>query len=322
MTDPSHTILVTGAAGFVGRALCRRLVSQGRQVVGTFRTASAAPEPGVTQQVTGDLSGLTDWSGMLAKVDVVVHCAARVHVMDDTADDPLKAFRAVNVVATRRLAEQAAAAGVKRLVFLSSIKVNGEETPAGRPFTSQDLPRPIDPYGISKLEAEQALREVAAETGLEVVIIRPVLVYGAGVKANFRAMMKLLLRGLPLPLGSVDNRRSLVALDNLIDLIIRCLDHPAASGETFLVSDGEDLSTTELLERMALAMETKALLFPVPAGLLVFGARALGKSAIAQRLCGSLQVDITHTTETLGWRPPVSVDEGLRRVATEFRESE
>lgn len=312
-------VLVTGAAGFVGSALVRRLTDEGREVVATYRSAPAAPVSGAMQLVTGELTQQTDWTAALQGVDVIVHCAARAHVLNDTALDPLAVFRAANVDVSRRLALQAAEAGVRRFIYLSSVKANGEETATGQPFNSQDEPHPVDPYGLSKLEAERALLGVAEKTGIELVIIRPVLVYGPGVKANFRTMMKWLSRGWPLPLGSVRNRRSLMALDNLVDLIICCLAHPAAAGEVFMASDGEDLSSTDLLRRLGMALNCRAILLPVPVSLLAVAARALGREAIAQRLCGSLQVDLRHTCETLDWCPPLSVDEGLRRAAAEFR---
>ena len=234
--------------------------------------------------------------------------------MHDTDGDPLAAYRVVNTEGTINLARQAAAAGVRRFVFISSVKVNGEETSPGQPFTEEDEPAPLDPYGISKLEAEQGLRDLATATGMEVVIIRPPLVYGPGVKANFLTMMRWLNKGVPLPFGALDNRRSLVALDNLVDFIITCIDHPAAAKQTFLVADGEDLSTTELLRRVGRAMGKPVRLIPVPMGLLQAGARLLGKQEMARRLCGSLQVDITKARTLLGWKPPVAVDEGLRRA--------
>lgn len=236
--------------------------------------------------------------------------------MNDTSSDPLAEFRRVNVEGTANLARQAAAAGVRRFVFLSSIKVNGEFTVAGQSFTAADVPAPQDAYGISKHEAEQSLRQIAEETGMEVVIIRSPLVYGPGVKANFAAMMRWLARGLPLPLSAVtQNRRSLVALDNLVDLIVTCLDHPAAANQTFLASDGEDLSTADLLRRMGGAMGRAARLFYVPTVCLKLAAYLVNKPGIYQRLCGSLQLDITKTRQVLGWVPPVSVNEGLRRAA-------
>ncbi len=268
----------------------------------------------------GGLSAETDWTVVLRSVDQVVHLAARVHVINDKSMDPLAEFRQVNVEGTANLARQAAAAGVRRFVYLSSIKVNGEFTQEGHPFTADDTPAPEDPYGVSKHEAEQALRQIAADTTMEVVIIRPPLVYGPGVKANFESMMRWLSRGVPLPLAVVTkNRRSLVALDNLVDLSMTCLSHPAAANQTFLVSDGEDLSTAGLLRRMGAALGHPARLFYVPPLMLKIGAHAVKKTGIYQRLCGSLQLDITKTRRLLDWIPPVSVDEGLRRAAEGFR---
>ncbi len=268
----------------------------------------------------GDLSPATDWTEALRSVDRVVHLAARVHVMTDKSFDPLAEFCRVNVEGTANLARQAAAAGVRRFIYLSSIKVNGEFTEVGRPFTADDAPAPEDPYGVSKYEGEQALRQIAAETGMDVVIIRPPLVYGPGVKANFESMMRWLSRGVPLPLAAVtQNRRSLVALDNLVDLIMTCLCHPAAAHQTFLVSDDEDLSTAGLLRRMGAALDHPARLFYVPPSMLKLGAQAVNQPGIYQRLCGSLQLDITKTRRLLDWTPPVSVDEGLRRAAKGFR---
>jgi UDP-glucose 4-epimerase len=278
------------------------------------------PQPlaGVDYLPIAGLAADTDWSRALAGVDTIVHAAARVHVMRDRSADPLAEFRRVNVAGTLALARQAATAGVRRLVFVSSIKVNGEETPRDRPFTATDRPEPGDPYGVSKLEAEQALSALANATGLELVIVRPPLVYGPGVKANFFAMMKWLRRGVPLPFGAIHNRRSLIGIDNLVDLLLRCVAHPAAAGRTLLVSDGEDLSTTELLRRLGFALGTPARLIPIPSGALDFTARALGGAALARRLCGSLCVDIAATRQALDWSPPVTLDEGLRRAAEAF----
>lgn len=283
------------------------------------RSSNARPDG--TEGVTiGGLASDTDWSEALKNVEQVVHLAARVHVMDDKSSDPLAEFRRVNVEGTVALARQAATSGVRRFVFLSSVKVNGEFTEAGHPFSADDAPAPEDSYGVSKYEAEQLLRQIAAETGLEVVIIRPPLVYGPGVKANFESMMRWLARGVPLPLAAVTcNHRSLVALDNLVDLIVTCLNHPAAANQTFLVSDGEDLSTAELLKRMGAAMGKPVRLFYLPPTLLKLGASVLKRPGIYQRLCGSLQLDIAKTRQLLGWIPPVSVDEGLRRAAEGFR---
>lgn len=311
-------ILVTGATGFVGRALCAALIKGGPIRIVVRNAAGESPADGV-DVVRGELSATADWSAAMAGVVAVVHCAARVHVMNDDAVDPLAEFRRINVEGSLQLARQAAAAGVPRFVFLSSIKVNGEQTDPGRPFTADQAPGPLDPYGISKMEAEAALRALARETGMAVVIIRPPLVYGPAVKGNFLAMMRALWRGIPLPLGAVTaNRRSLVALDNLVDLIVTCIDHPAAANQTFLVSDAEDLSTAALLRRMGQQLGRPARLLPVPVGVLRLAATLLGRPGIAQRLCGSLEVDIDKTRHLLGWSPPLSVDEGLRRTAAHW----
>lgn len=308
-------VLVTGATGFVGHALFVSLVGS-RTLRGVVRKhgENALLEGG--QFVTGNLSADFDWSDALIDVSVIVHCAARVHVMNEESSDPLAEFRRVNVDGTLSLARQAAERGVRRFVFVSSIKVNGDHSQPGHPFTADQTPAPGDPYGISKWEAEAELRALSHETGMEVVIIRPPLVYGPGVRANFLAMMRWLQRGVPLPLGGVtETRRSLVFLDNLTDLIVTCIDHPAAANQTFLVSDDEDLSTAALLRRMADVLGRPARLISVPVGLIVLGAKLIGRPGIAQRLCGSLQVDIGKTKALLDWSPPFSVGEGLRRTA-------
>ncbi|MGF6129822.1 nucleoside-diphosphate-sugar epimerase [Pseudomonas frederiksbergensis] len=315
-------VLLTGATGFVGRAVLGRLAaSDDLQAVAAIR-GHALPDcpPHVSTVQVAGLEAGTDWSQALNQADVVIHSAARVHVMNDTEADPLEAFRKVNVEGTLSLARQAAGLGVRRFIFISSIKVNGEGTPLNEPFVADATPAPADPYGISKMEAEQGLREIAGESGMEVVIIRPVLVYGPGVRANFLNMMRWLDKGIPLPFGAIHNRRSLVALDNLADLIVTCIRHPAAANQTFLVSDGEDLSTTQLLTRMAQALGKPARLLPVPSVLLERGALLLGKRALSQRLCGSLQVDIVKTRELLGWTPPVSVDEALVSAANYYKD--
>jgi len=311
-------VLVTGASGFVGSALATRLASDGCDLRLALRSPPASLPEGAEAFVHGDLAEAVDWGPALAGVDVVVHCAARVHVMSETVSDPLAEFRRCNVAATLQLARAATEAGVKRLVFVSSVKVNGEATTNGRAFAADDVPAPSDPYGISKLEAERGLFALAGETGIEVVIVRPVLVYGPGVKANFLNMMRWLSKGVPLPLGAIRNKRSLVALDNVVDLIVTCIDHPAAANQVFLVSDGEDLSTSELLQRMGRALGKPARLIPIPARVLATSARLLGKEALAQRLCGSLQVDIEKTRCLLNWLPPVSVENALSRTARYF----
>lgn len=308
-------VLVTGADGFVGNALVRLLMQRGNQTLAAVR---ANPKP--HQAMVGEINPQTDWRQALSDSDVVVHAAARVHQTRDHSSDPIVEFRRVNVEGTINLANQAVAVGVKRLVFVSSIKVNGGFTKIGLPFTADDVPAPEDPYGVSKHEAELALRQIAADTGLEVVIIRSPLIYGSGVKANFESMMRWLARGVPLPLACVtDNRRSLVALENILDLIVTCLTHPAAANQTFLVSDGEDLSTADLLKRMGFALGKPARLFCVHTSLLKLAATTVNKLDIYQRLCGSLQLDISKTRQMLGWAPPVSVDKGLQSAAQGFR---
>jgi nucleoside-diphosphate-sugar epimerase len=309
-------ILVTGATGFVGGALLMRLAADREcdgVVAAVRRKAESRPE-GVRYVQVGDLLPTADWTLALQGVDSVVHCAARVHVMQADSTDPLQDYREVNLNGTLNLAIQAAQSGVRRFVFVSSIKVNGEATQPGQPFAADDVPSPLDPYGVSKLEAEQGLREIEWQTGMEVVVVRPPLVYGPGVKANFAAMMSWVARGVPLPLGAIRNARSMVALDNLVDLLATCLNHPAAAGQTFLVSDGEDVSTTELLRRTANVMGKKVLLVPVSALVLEWGATVLGKREVAQRLCGSLQVDMTKTRQLLGWTPPLTLDQGLKQA--------
>nr|WP_287110480.1 SDR family oxidoreductase [Methylobacillus sp.] len=304
-------MLVTGATGFVGKALCNYLRQHGYYVTAVGRADNVQARVLDYQVISIDYQ--TDWSGILDNVGVVIHLAARVHVMEEQLANPLGAYRETNVDGTLNLARQAAQAGVRRFIFVSSIKVNGEQTLPGKPFVADDMPVPEDAYGISKFEAEQGLMALAKETGMEVVIIRPPLVYGPGVKGNFASMMKLVKSGIPLPLGAIHNQRSLVAIDNLVNLIVTCIDHPAAANQVFLVSDGEDLSTSDLLRRLAKAAGVSSRLIPVPAHWLEMGLNMCGKRLIAQRLLGSLQVDISKTRELLGGGPPVSVDEGLKR---------
>jgi nucleoside-diphosphate-sugar epimerase len=314
------TVLVTGASGLVGMRLCHRLMRNGQSVCAAVRSSESVAPLG-HQVVVGQINHSTDWHQALCHAKVVVHCAARVHVMHDTEADPRSAFRVVNVHGTLNLARQAAAAGVRRFVFVSSVKVNGEFTMRGSAFTETDAPNPQDAYGQSKHEAEKGLRKIAVETGMEVVIIRPPLVYGPGVKANFAALMRAVQRGWPLPLGAIRNQRSLVALDNLVDFIDTCITHPQAGNQTFLVSDGQDLSTTELVRGMAQAAGVTARLLPVPVWALQAGATLLGKGDTVQRLCSDLRVDISKARYLLGWVPPISIEEGLRRIVQDTNPS-
>ncbi|MFM0335515.1 UDP-glucose 4-epimerase family protein [Paraburkholderia fungorum] len=304
-------VLVTGASGFVGRRLCKELATMGIAFVGTGRTARDG------HIAVGDLAPDTDWRGALQNVSHVVHLAARVHVMDETEVDPSAAFRRVNVDGTINLARQAASAGVKRFVFVSSVKVNGEAT-TDKPYSESDTPAPEDPYGVSKHLAEEALWKLAGETQMEVVVVRPPLVYGPGVKANFRNLMRAVHRGIPLPIGSVRNSRSMVALDNLVDFLVAALTHANAAGNTFLISDGEDISTAALARKLAKAMHRQARLVPVPLPLLRLVGAVTGRTAAIDRVTGSLQVDITQAKAMLGWQPRISVDQGIAQTVAHF----
>ncbi len=306
----------------MGVALCGELAARGFAVRGVVRSLhSPAPASGIDHMAVGNLDVDTNWSSALAGIDCVIHCAARAHVMHETEAHALAAYRSVNVGGSRRLAEQAAAQGVRRLVYLSSIKVNGETTNGlPRPFGARnneggfDTPSPEDPYGVSKWEAEQALWAVAASTGLEVVVVRPPLVYGPGAKCNLARLLKLVRSGVPLPLGAVHNRRSLIGIDNLVDLLIQCVEHPLAAGQTLFASDGEDVSTPELLRHMAAGLGRSARLMPVPLPLLRLAGRMINKQAEVERLVGSLEIDSRQTRQLLNWTPPVSVSEGIRRM--------
>lgn len=306
----TSNILLTGSTGFLGRQLVKSLLSKpGVNLTATLRRFAEIPGAH-TVHVQG-LDADTDWSASMAGQEIVIHAAARAHVLKDELVDPLEEYRRVNVEGTLSLARQAAAFGVKRFIFISSIGVNGKVN--ARPFNEDDLPNPVELYAQSKWEAEQGLWEIHRETGMELVIIRPPLVYGPNAPGNFGSLMKWVAQGVPLPLGAVSNMRSLVAVDNLIDLIITCIDHPAAANQVFLAGDGQDLSTTELLKAVAKAMGKRSRLIPVPPSLLMCAATLFGKKEVAQKLLGSLQVDISKARNLLGWEPPISVDEGLRR---------
>lgn len=307
-------ILITGASGLVGSSIVRRALSLDMDVLGQVRQRAVEGLSACVKSIAAD----TDWRDVLPGRDCVIHCAARVHQMQDTAASPLDAFRAVNTVGTLNLARQSAEAGVKRFVFISSIKVNGELTAANEAFVPHAAGIPDDPYGLSKYEAEQGLKEIAAQTGLEVVIIRPPLVYGPGVKANFLSMMRWIRKGVPLPLGAIDNLRSLVFVENLAHLALLCSQHPQAPGHTFLVSDHQDVSTSALLRQIAHAMGQRPRLIPVPASWLKLAARVVGKGDIAQRLCGNLQLDISDTLQVLDWTPPYRFEQGIARTVEHF----
>jgi len=309
-------IVLTGASGFVGRSVHSALMAAGKP------TRALSREGGQGLMRIGSITQVTNWSSLLKDAACVIHLAARVHVLDDRVGDPLSEFRKINVDATLALASQAAEANVKRFVFVSSIKVNGEVTVGGRRFRGEDPPRPAGPYALSKLEAEQGLRELSNATGIEIVIIRPPLVYGPYAKANFANLMKWISLGIPLPFGAVtENRRSLIAVENLADLIVQCAEHPRAANELFLASDEEDLSTAELIKRLGAALGRPARLLPIPVAMLDKAAALVGKREVAQRLLGSLQVDADKVRDILGWRPPLSTTEGLIRAAGPLRDS-
>jgi len=323
-------VFVTGVTGFVGRSLSDSLMDAHCDVTALVRERILLLPKEVMQVAGGDLSA---WSvknslfnskikQVLQDIDVVIHLAARVHVMADNSNDPLSEFRVVNRDATLVLARMAADAGVKRFIFISSVKVNGEMTSRDHPFKPDDNYIPTDPYGLSKYEAEQGLLALAKETGMKVVIIRPPLIYGPNVKANFASMMKWVNKGIPLPLGAINNQRSLVALENLVGFILHCIDHPKAANEVFLISDGEDVSTTELLRKVANAFGKKSRLIPVPVWLMMIGAKMTGKGDVASRLFGSLQVDSSKARDLLSWKSVITMDEQLKKTADAYLEKE
>lgn len=309
-------LFVTGGSGFVGS----KVVAAGRALGWDCPFQSRTAHQRRDSAFVANIDANTDWKPALSHVDVVVHCAARVHQMTEfqKPEDVLESYREVNTLGTLNLARQSAKSGVKRFIFISSIKVNGEKTLTGESFKPDLTCSPKDPYGISKYEAEIGLRKIANETGMEVVIIRPPLVYGPGVKANFEAMMTLMNKGIPLPFGAINNQRSLVYIDNLVSLILTCCEHPGAVNKTFLVSDDEDVSTTRLMQQIAKSMGKPSRLIPVPQRLIELGARILGKSHLSDRLCGNLQLDITETLNTLSWKPPVSFEKGIQKTVNVY----
>jgi len=318
-------LLITGANGFVGGALCSEAILRGFTVRGAIRSIADfqldIEEKGLEKINIGDINANTDWCQALLDCDVVIHLAARVHIMSDGADDPLAEFRLVNTAGSEHLARCAAASGVKRLVYVSSIKVNGEETTGTARFFEEDKPSPQDAYGISKWEAEQALFRVATETGLEVVIVRPPLVYGAGVKGNFSQMLRVVKWGIPLPFLGVKNKRDLVYVGNLVDALIACTTHLGAAGNTYLVSDGEAVSTSDLLRGLAKAFGVPSRVFSCPSGLLKLAGALTGKSSQVERLLGSLQVDSSKIRRELGWAPPYGFQQGLEQTVGKVRGS-
>ena len=314
-------LLITGATGFLGKPLIKQLSNKFTKsnIFPVLRKNSTSFDE-FSPIVVDDINSATEWSDKLQGIDCVIHCAARVHVMNEVDEDPLEAFREVNVRGTLQLAQAAAKSGVKRFIFVSSIKVNGESTTGSLPYQSSDTPNPEDPYGISKAEAEEGLKKLAEKTGMDVVIIRPPLVYGPGVKANFAAMLKLASTGVPLPFGCIkNNQRSMVYVENLISLVIECINNINAANQTFLISDDDDLSTKAFVQGLSKALGKSSFMLPVPYTVFSLAGKVLGKSAIIDRLCGSLQVDINHTKNTLNWQPPYSVEQGFAVTAKAYK---
>ncbi len=308
-----NKILITGSSGFVGRHLVQTLLADGQELICPQRSHRQLAH--CYCPTVGDIDGQTQWGNLFDEVHTVIHCAARVHVMNDTASSPIAAFRAVNVDGTLALARQAALAGVTHFIYLSSVKVNGESTPKGKPFDENSPCFAEDAYGISKLEAELALRELSETSGMAITIIRPPLIYGAGVGANFLSMLRWVKKQWPLPLGSIHNQRSFVFVKNLTHFIARCVQNPRAYQEVFFVTDGQDLSTTELLQTAARALGVPSRLLPFPSLLIRIAAILLGKKSIADRLCLSLQVNSSKARIRLDWTPPYTVQEGMAETA-------
>ncbi|MGD7035956.1 UDP-glucose 4-epimerase family protein [Methylotuvimicrobium buryatense] len=310
-------LLVTGVNGFIGQGLVKRLTDAGKyEVTGIVRNKSASIHSNIETVTVSEITAATDWQVVLKNVDGIVHLAARAHVLNDSSADPLAEFRKVNVEGTLNLARQAARAGVKRFVFISSIGVNGNSNE--QPFTEMDRPSPVEAYAVSKYEAECGLQAIASETGMEVVIIRPPLVYGPNAPGNFRRLMDFAAKSIPLPFGAVDNKRSLIALDNLVEFIVICIDHPNAANEIFLIADGEDVSTIDLLKMTARAFGRKLLLIPVPVSWLYFAAKLIGEPGVAKSLLGSLRVDSTKAKRLLGWSPVITMEAQLQKAAEAY----
>jgi len=310
-------VLVTGANGFIGTNLCKKLMGENFRVLGAVRSGKASLLPeGVEATHIESIDGDTDWKNTLEGVNTVVHLAARVHVMKDSASDPFSECRKVNVMGSERLALAAAQYGVKRFIFISSVKVNGEENV--RAYKESDAPAPRDSYGISKMQAEKRIKEITADSDMDFVILRPPLVFGPGVKANFLKLIKTVDKGTPLPLASVQNRRSLIYIENLIHAIITCIQHPNAGDQTYFVSDDEDVSTSELIQKIASALNKSARLFPFPQLLLFILGRLIGKGPAVDRLIGSLTVDISKIKQGLGWKPPYTPEEGIRETVLRY----
>ncbi|RUO18670.1 UDP-glucose 4-epimerase family protein [Aliidiomarina haloalkalitolerans] len=306
-------VAITGVSGFLGQFLAEKLTSV-YSILGVVRKKSNFPYVGCEIDESLTLRRCA-W---LEGIDVVIHCAARAHIMNESSKDPISDYRKVNTAGTLNLAHFAAISGVKRFIYISSIKVHGERNHGRNVIIEEEQLEPVDPYGISKLEAEIGLRKIAADTGMEVVIIRPPLIYGPGVKANFESMMKWLHKGLPIPLGLVKNKRSLVGIDNLCDFIQLCIEHPEAANEAFLISDQCDVSTSELLQKLKKSLSSKSVIMPVPVPLMNFGAKLIGKGQMAQRLFDDLYVSSEKATRLLGWKPPFSMQEQLDKTALHF----
>ena len=310
-------VLITGANGFIGRALTNLLLEKGYDIVAASRELNTDFSSTVTPFRVSDLSN-QNWSDALEQTDCIIHLAGRVHILNESIINPLEEFYKINTLGTLNLAQQAVKSNVKRFIFISSIGVNGNQTL--KPFREQDTPSPVDPYAISKHQAEQGLKKIAKETGLEVVIIRPPLVYGKNAPGNFKRLIDIVYKSIPLPLGAINNKRSLIYIDNLVDLIANCVEHPKASNQTFLVSDDNDISTTDLIKNIAKALNRKIILIPIPMPVIKIIARIFGKQNAIQKLCGSLQIDISHTKKTLDWKPPYTFNTGMQEVANAYLE--